>query len=139
MLKSPALVEQNNTKLKSAIFITFPGNCKKALTFYQACFGGKLQFEIFENKFKGFTEMLVISGSLVSDRIIIHGSDLVHNEGRKLGNYMSVFLHCKSIKDRKVLIEKLEPGKKNILMKHPDEQKLVELTDAFDVRWILSI
>ena len=119
MLKSPALVEQNYTKIKSAIFITFPGNCKKALTFYQACFGGKLQFEIFENKFRGFTEMLVISGSLVSDRIIIHGSDLVHNEGRKLGNYMSVFLHCKSIEDRKELIEKLEPGKKNLLKKRP--------------------
>ena len=139
MLKSPVLVEQNYTKIKSAIFITFPGNCKKALTFYQACFGGKLQFEIFENKFRGFTEMLVISGSLVSDRIVIHGSDLVHNEGRKLGNHMSVFLHCKSIKDRKVLIEKLVPGKKNLLIKHPDEQKLVELTDAFDVRWILGV
>lgn len=130
--------EHINDKLTSAIFITFSGNCKKALTFYQTCFGGTLLFETFEKELKGYTEMPVVSGSLVSDRIIIHGSDLVHNEGRKLGNYISIFLHCKNTYDRKALIEKLELNK-NLFVKNYDDQKLIEVTDAFDVRWVLGV
>jgi PhnB protein len=120
--------------IMGGIFITFSGNCKKALSFYQSCFGGLLQFETFEKEVTGYTETPVVNGSLVSDRIIIHGSDLVHNEGRKIGNYISVFLPCKSTLDRKELIEKLAPGKKDTA-----DQKLIEVTDAFDVRWILGI
>lgn len=131
--------EHNNAKILSAIFITFSGNCKKALTFYQTCFGGTLQFETFEKELQGYTEMPVVSGSLVSDRIIIHGSDLVHEEGRKLGNYISIFLHCKNIYDRKDLIEELEFDKKNLFVKNYNDQKLIEVTDAFDVRWVLGV
>ncbi|MES2419108.1 MAG: glyoxalase, partial [Bacteroidota bacterium] len=102
------MVEHHYDKLISAVFITFSGNCKKALTFYQTCFGGLLQFELFEKELPGYPEMPVVNGSLVSDRIVIHGSDLIHNEGRKLGNYMAIFLHCKNTAERKTLIEKLE-------------------------------
>lgn len=125
-------------RLRSAIFITFSGNCKRALNFYQTCFGGLLQFETFEEEL-GYTEMPVVNGSLVSDRIIIYGSDLVHNEGRKLGNYISIFLCCKNTFDRKELIGKLNYSKKNDTVNNDDDQRLVEITDPFDVRWILGI
>jgi len=120
-------------KFVSAVFITFAGNCRKALTCYQACFGGTLRFETLE--LKGYTEIPVVSGSLVSDSIIIHGSDLVSDEGRIPGNYMAVFLHCKTAEERQALIQKLQGNKKM----NYDEQKLVEITDAFDVRWILGV
>lgn len=125
--------------LKTAIFITFSGNCKKALSFYQTCFGGLLQFETFEKEVDGYTEMPVVSGSLVSDSIVIHGSDLVPNEGRKIGNYLAIFLYCNSTNDRKELIKKLEFDKKNVVVNNDDDQRLVEVTDAFDVKWILGI
>jgi uncharacterized glyoxalase superfamily protein PhnB len=133
------MIAHDHDKLISAVFITFSGNCKKALSFYQSCFGGVLQFETFEKELQGYTEMPVVSGSLVSDKIIIHGSDLVHNEGRKLGNYISLFLHCKNTYERKELIKKLEFDKENGLVNNHDDQKLVELTDRFDVRWILGV
>ena len=133
------MTAQTKNKLTSGVFITFSGNCDKALRFYQTCFGGTLQFETFEKELEGFTELPVISGSLVSDRIIIYGSDLVHNEGRKLGNYISIFLHCKNVADRKDLIEKLEFNKKGPLGKNYNDKKLVEITDAFDVRWMLGV
>ena len=130
----------DENKITSAIFITFPGNCIKALKFYQSCFGGTLRFETFEKELlQGYTETPVISGSLVSDTIIIHGSDLVHEEGRKTGNHLSIFLHCKNRYDRKMLIEKLETSKKELFNKHEDDQKLIEITDAFDVRWLLGV
>ncbi|MEH6306314.1 glyoxalase [Olivibacter sp. CPCC 100613] len=126
-------------KLVNAIFITFSGNCRKALTFYQNCFGGTLQFETFEKEILGCKEMPVIIGSLISDNIIIYGSDLVHNEGRMLGNYMSIFLHCKSIYARKELIKKLLANTEDRSIENDDDQKLVEMIDAFDVRWVLGV
>lgn len=133
------MIVHNHDKLKSAIFITFSGNCKEALSAYQTCFGGRLKFETFEKEIQGYTDMPVVSGSLVSDSIIIHGSDLVHNEGRKLGNYISIFLHCENIHDRRSLIIKLAIGHHNFSPPNYDDQKLIEVIDAFDVRWILGI
>ena len=128
----------NSDKLTGGIFITFAGNCKKALTFYQTCFGGTLHFETFDKELPGYKEKPVISGSLVADNIVIHGSDLVHNEGRKIGNYISVFLPFKNADDRKLLIDKLR-GNSLLSTSNDKEQKLVEITDAFDVRWVLGI
>ncbi len=130
---------QNSDKLTNGVFITFSGNCKKALTFYQACFGGTLHFETFDEELLGYTEKPVISGSLVSDNIVIHGSDLVHNEGRKIGNYLSIFLPCKNAGDRKVLIEKLGSDRRGLAARNYQEQSLIEVTDAFDVRWMLGV
>lgn len=128
-----------SARLTSAIFVTFSGNCKKALTFYQSCFGGQLHFEYFPVELKGYTETPIVSGSLISDRIVIHGSDLVYDEGRRLGNYIAVFLHCKDMDDRRQLVEKLDSQRKRIFKGIFDKSQLIEITDAFDVRWILGI
>jgi PhnB protein len=130
---------QNSERLTSGVFITFSGNCKKALTFYQACFGGTLHFETFDGELQGYTEMPVISGSLVSDSIVIHGSDLVHNEGRKIGNYLSIFLPCTDADDRKALVEKLGSDRHTLATGNYEEDSLIEVTDAFDVKWVLGL
>lgn len=133
------MIEYINDKLINAVFITFSGNCKQALTFYQTCFGGLLQFETFDKELPGCTELPVVSGSLVSERIIIYGSDLVHDEGRKIGNHISIYLQCENTYDRREIIKKLESGKKSLLFKNNEEPKLIEVTDIFDVRWVLGI
>lgn len=132
------MLVKNNGKLTSGIFITFSGNCKSALTFYQTCFGGTLHFEMFDKELQGYAEQLVISGSLVSDHIAIHGSDLVHSEGRKVGNYLSIFFQCKNADHRRLLIKKIKSAQ--ILSSEDDkEPMLIEVTDAFDVTWVLGI
>lgn len=131
--------DSDRGKFVSAVFITFSGNCRKALTYYQTCFGGTLQFETFGEELEGYTEMPVVSGSLVSDSVIIYGSDMVHSEGRTLGNYLSIFLHCKNTEDRQAFIEKLGLNEPQLFARNNDGQKLVELTDAFDVRWMLGV
>lgn len=128
-----------NAKLTTAVFITFSGNCKTALRFYQSCFGGTLQFQTFKEELPGFMEMPVIYGSLISDRLVVHGSDMVHSEGRKAGNFMAIFLPCKDIDDRNLLVGKLGANGKGFLSESNDDQKLIELTDEFEVRWILGV
>lgn len=124
-------------KSVSAVFITFSGNCREALTHYQICFGGSLQFETFETP--GFTAAPVVIGSFFSDRIVIYGSDLVHLEGRIIGNYMAVFVHCSTAYERQTIIEKL--GSKNECANRITDhsQKLLEITDSFGVRWIMAV
>lgn len=133
------MVFQDSDRSRSGIFITFSGKCKKALTFYQTCFGGSLYFETFDTALQGYTEIPVINGCLVADNIVIHGSDLVHNEGRKIGNYLSVFLPCKNADARKALIDKLASENKSRSAEYDEEQKLIEVTDDFDLRWVLGI
>ncbi len=129
------MAASNQNPFVSAVFLTFSGNCKEALTFYQTCFGGALRFDFFEG-LQGYAQLPVINGSLVSDTINIHGSDLVHNEGRILGNHIAIFMQCANVEARKVLIEKLQQNKESGFTGNDDE-KLIEITDAFDVRWIL--
>lgn len=133
------MIVHQHGQLRSAIFITFSGNCREALTFYHGCFGGQLKFETFEEELAGFPELPVVSASLVTKRIIIKGSDLVHNEGRKLGNYISIFLYCNDVEERNELIKKLAFNKKNAVVSGYGNQKLIEIIDFFDVRWLLGV
>jgi uncharacterized glyoxalase superfamily protein PhnB len=130
---------KDRDSLASGIFITFSGNCKEALDFYRACFGGMLHLETFDEALYRDTKRPVIIGSLVSERIIIHGSDLVHDSGRRIGNHLSIFLPCEDEEDRQELIRKLESPQKVKFSTNYREQKLVEVTDPFDVSWVLSI
>lgn len=130
---------QGISMLRSSVFITFPGNCKAALTFYQGCFGGMLHFELFEKALDDFAAAPVIIGSLISERIIIHGSDLVHDEGRRIGNHISIFLPCKNVHERKAFEEKLAVSSGLLKAKDHETQGLIEVTDLFQVNWILGL
>lgn len=130
---------ENDDTLKSGVFITFSGNCKEALMHYQTCFGGELHFETFDEELDGYAEKPVIRGSLVSYSIVIYGSDLVHDEGRKIGNYLSVFLPCKNARHRNALITKLKRAVAEPDSRDNGDQQLIEVTDAFDVSWVLGI
>lgn len=124
---------------KSGIFITFSGNCEKALRFYQTCFGGDLHFDFFEQNISDYKNVPVVNGSLISDNISLYGSDLVQNEGRNVGNHMSIYFFCKSNEERIRLIKKLNSKLNYSAQGEYDKQNLIEVTDSFGVRWILSI
>ncbi|MDR2269869.1 MAG: glyoxalase [Sphingobacterium sp.] len=126
-------------RLKSGVFITFSGNCRKALTFYQTCFGGTLYFDRLDMKITGYPGSPVVSASLTSPNVVIYGSDLVHEEGRSVGNYVSVFLPCTDVIDRGQLVTKLAGRDDRAVLGNNEVDELVEVTDIFDVRWILGI
>lgn len=132
-------------EIKSAFFITFSGNCKKALTLYQSCFGGDLHFEYFDKPIDGLIKIPVVKASLVSETITIYGSDLVHDEGRRIGNHLSIFVQCSSYSERLSYIQKLDKRQEQYCLEEHgyleqyNEQKLIEITDPFGVRWIFSV
>ena len=129
---------QAKEKIRSAFFITFNGNCKRALTLYQSCFGGTLNFKNLAQSM-GLKETPVVSGCLVSEGIIIYGSDLVHDEGRRTGNHMAFYVHCDSVEERVSLIKKLDEGKQYSTYETLGRQKLIEIIDGVGVVWIFGI
>ncbi len=129
---------QATEKIRSAFFITFNGNCKRALFLYQSCFGGKLDFENLTPSI-GLKETPVVSGCLFSEGIIIYGSDLVHDEGRRTGNHMAFYIQCSSVQERLSLIKNLDSGKQYSTYEALCRQKLIEVIDVFGVVWIFGI
>lgn len=121
----------------SAVFIAFAGNCRQALFYYQQCFGGTLRIETVDLGVLGSGEKPVLTGTLVADTIVISGSDLVHTEGRTVGNHMAIFYDCGNRVQRRQLVEML--GCHPRYRQATDlDQPLIEVVDPFDVRWILA-
>lgn len=121
---------------KSSVFITFNGNCQQAFVNYQACFGGELYMETFEKPIVGYTERPVVRAILDSPKLLIQGSDLVHDEGRRVGNYMAVFINCINHQERQYYINQLH-GK--TAAADEASQPLIEVIDRFDVRWVFAV
>ncbi|WP_333864332.1 hypothetical protein [Sphingobacterium sp.] len=93
---------------------------------------------MFDEPLQGYTEVPVVSATLISERIAIYGSDLVHNEGRKVGNYLAVFMPCVDIAEREELIARLTSWK-NKKEDYATQHKFIEVTDLFNVRWVLGV
>lgn len=140
--RNSAVIQQTaksiQNSLRAEIFLTFSGNCKSALIHYRECFGGTVSFQTFGRKLKGFATSPVVCGTLLSDTVVIHGSDLVPDEGRTIGNYIGLFLKCRTNAQRKSIIAKLTDGK-NIPAREIQPASLVEISDVFGTRWILGL
>lgn len=123
---------------KTGIFITFSGNCREAFAAYQACFGGELFVKLFEQPIEGFADSPVIRATLQSEKLVLHGSDLVHNEGKRVGNNMAVLVNCTGNDERLVYLQQLQ-NSKDTSLSIDEDQPMIEITDRFDVRWIFSL
>lgn len=122
----------------SAVFLTFNGNCEQALKSYQKCFGGQMTFEYFDRKLTGFKQKIILRAKLTCERITIFGSDLGHNEGLKVGNNIAIYLKCSNLPERQQFINSLA-GQELLSKKETENSALVEIIDAFEVRWIFEI
>lgn len=132
------MLKQQYKSAKFGIFITLAGNCKEAFTFYQSCFGGELFFEILDIPLNQYPNNPVISGSLISERIVLHGSDLVHDEGYQIGNQLAIYFPCRNSSERFRLIIQLGGNVEDSSVELK-KQRLIEITDIFGVRWILGL
>lgn len=126
---------QTRDKIKSAFFITFNGNCKRALKLYQTCFGGELYFDTFAQSITGLEELPVVGGFFISNKITIYGSDLVHNEGRRTGNHIALYVYCDSHEERLLYLQTLVAN----VPENYKEQKLIEITDLYGVVWVFGV
>lgn len=124
-------------------YLTFSGNCREAMLFYQKCLGGKLTFQTMGKtcalEMPRKMKDVIMHASLVSDTFVLMGSDLVGERGLKPGNSISMVLNCGSGKQLKTCYKKLSAGgEQTCLPEINDEGALFgNLVDRYGNSWIL--
>ena len=126
-------------------YLTFNGNCREAMCFYQECLGGDLLFQtIGESPLSGElpeqVKNLILHATLIKGKLIIMASDVVGEDGLLQGNTVVLLLHCNSEKEIKNCYKKLSRGG----VQHcPVETNFYgalhgNLTDKYGYNWMLN-
>nr|WP_315420693.1 VOC family protein [uncultured Pedobacter sp.] len=126
-------------------YLTFNGNCREAMTFYQDCLGGELILETigesaFAEKMPNIIRRCVMHAVLVKDDMVIMGTDMVEERGLVKGNSVAMMLNCNSEKEAKAFYHKLSVGGR---ASHPLHETFWgalfgDLTDRFGNNWLIN-
>lgn len=89
---------------KLIIYLTFNGNCREAMSFYQKCLGGELYFRTvgelpMSEKLPKRMKKCILHSSLHNNDIVLMGTDMVGDKGLIRGNAMSILIECSSEKE----------------------------------------
>lgn len=127
-----------------APYLTFNGNCREAMKFYQKCLGGELELQTIgksplANKLPKAMKNSILHATLTKGKVAIMASDMVSSKGLIKGTSVSLILHCTSKKEINTLYEKLSAGGEKT---HPLEISFWgalfgDLTDKYGVQWLL--
>lgn len=127
-------------------YLTFAGQCREAMTFYQSCFGGELFFQtVAESPVAAQLpeEMrdLIMHSSLTSGHITIMGSDMTPKGGVYTGNHLSLLIDCGSKEEITAFFQKLSEGGE---VRHQIEPTFWgalfgDLKDKYGIQWMLNL
>lgn len=124
-------------------YLTFNGNCRDAMAFYEECLGGELTLQTvegspMENQFPPEAKEKILHASLSSGSLVLLGSDLSGPGGLIKGNTISLSLNCSSEEEIKKFFSNLSSGGQ---VAHPLHEffagTMGTLTDKFEKDWLL--
>ncbi len=127
-------------------YLSFDGNCRKAMCFYKKCLGGKLTFQTvgespLAHKLSQKMKDCILHASLIREASMILGSDMPPETGLIKGNAVSLMLTCSSEEEIKHCFKMLSAGGHAT---HPLENTFYgslfgELTDKYGNHWLLNL
>lgn len=126
-------------------YLTFSGNCREAMSFYQKCLGGELYFQTvgdspLSDKMPKKMKDCIVHSVLTCGDIALMASDMTSDSGLIRGNSISLSIHCKNEDEVHYLYAKLSAGGKQ---NHPVAKSFWgslfgTLTDKYNNQWILT-
>ena len=126
-------------------YLTFNGNCREAMSFYQECLGGELYFQTIgespiADKMPPQMKDCILHSTLRNDAFIIMASDMVGDKGLIKGTNVSLMLNCSSEEDIQNTYQKLATdGQATHPLEHTFWGALFGgLTDKFGNQWLLN-
>lgn len=126
-------------------YLTFGGNCREAMTFYQDCLGGELTLQTvgetpIGKKMSPQMKDYILHATLIKGALVLQATDMVPQSGLIIGNAVSLSLDCSNEEEIKNYYKKLSAqGKAN----HPLEDTFWgaicgDLTDKYGNHWLLN-
>lgn len=126
-------------------YLTFNGNCREAMSFYQECLGGELFLQTIgespmADKMPLQMKNCILHSTLKNDNFIIMASDMVGDKGLIKGTNVSLMLNCSSEEDIQNTYQKLAiDGQATHPLEHTFWGALFGgLTDKFGNQWLLN-
>jgi PhnB protein len=126
-------------------YLTFNGNCREAMTFYQECLGGELFLQTIGEspmaaQMPSQMKDCILHSTLTKGALIIMASDMISEEGLTKGNNVSLMLNCSSEDEIRTTYQKLSEGGDAL---HPLENTFWGalfggFTDKFGILWLLN-
>lgn len=124
-------------------YLTFNGNCREAMHFYQRCLGGELSIQTVgeptEHEFPQEMEQLVLQATLSGTGFRLYATDLTHDQPRANGNTISLFLDLDNEQQFATIFNMLSQNGTPI--QFPEENAWGDLTgevqDQFGHQWLL--
>src|SRR5690242_8141638 len=95
----------NDVKRAFVVFLTFSGQCRQALQYYQQCFGGELIMQTLGEAYgcsmiDSRIRDVIICATLTNDYFKIAASDLPADSGIVIGNNISIMIECGTSSER---------------------------------------
>lgn len=127
-------------------YLTFNGNCREAMTFYQECLGGELYVQTVGDSPLS-TELplrmrkYVLHAMLRADNLVLMATDMVDEVELVRGNSVSIMIRCSSQDEMHKHFENLSRGGKTT---YPIEENFWGalfggLTDKYGNKWLLHL
>ena len=141
------ICEALTNKRKATInsYLTFSGNCREAMTFYQSCLGGELHLQTIgesplSDQMPPEMKEYILHSTLTTDGFVMMGSDMTPETGIVSGNAVSLMLNGNSEAEIRTAFDALAAGG---TVKHALEISFWnalfgDLTDKFGNNWILN-
>ncbi|MES2560035.1 MAG: VOC family protein [Bacteroidota bacterium] len=125
-------------------YLTFAGNCREAMVFYQQCLGGTLSFVTLSDspvadRLPANAGKYVLLAQLKHSMLTLMATDIVPDEGLVHGNAVSLYLQCNNLQQMEQLYTTLSQGG---TQNDPIHQTFFgewfgNLTDRFGIHWLL--
>lgn len=123
-------------------YLNFNGNCREAMSFYQTCFGGELTLQTVEDspmsgQWPAQAQQNVLHASLVSNDLVLLGSDVGGPDHLIDGNSVSLSITCSSQQEIETFFANLSEGAKSIMPLHNFFAGIMgHLTDKYGKNWM---
>ena len=129
-------------------YLSFDGNCREAMEFYQRCLGGELVVMPFSdarekfdfNEFPNEAEGRIMHASLTKDGACLMASDVMPGMTFQQGNNFSVSVACETLEETETLFAALgENGR--VAMPLADTfwgARFGMVTDQFGIHWMFN-
>ena len=96
-------------------YLIFNGNCREAMCFYKACFGGELYLQTvgrspLSSQMPSEMKDVIVHAELRNEDLVLMGSDMCSESGLIKGNSIAMALDCSTEMEARVLYKKLADG-----------------------------